>query len=290
MTDEGGTIADKTRPLQVRLTVADLDRSLKFYRDLLQMEAKVDEETGTARLAATSGSESLIVLQEQPSIGAASSSHSGLYHYAILLPDRSSLAAVVTQLVHARWSFDGFSDHGVSEAVYLPDPDGHGIELYRDRPREQWDHSGGEIQMPTEPLDLDDLLSEAPEGDGWEGFPAGTTLGHIHLHVPNLDQAVAFYREAVGFQLTHRYRGQALFFAAGGYHHHLGANIWAGRGTSPAPGDKARLTGYTFGVPSTEEAERIYERLQAAGHQPEGGGGVSCRDPAGVEAKFVARR
>jgi catechol 2,3-dioxygenase len=203
----------------VALTIANLDRSVKFYARHLGFECHRRTDTG-AWLGA--GGRDLLALSQcesAPRVRRAT----GLYHFAILVPSRVALARSLRRLVDTDTLMQGFADHGVSEALYLADPDGNGIEIYRDRPRPEWPNVGGRLQMGVEPLDLDGLLTEL-EGDegGAGGLAEGTTIGHIHLHVARLVEAEAFYVGVLGFDLIQRYGDSALFVSAGGYHHHIG--------------------------------------------------------------------
>ena len=289
---------------RVRLAVADLERSVEFYRRVLGLEV-LEEAAGLASLGARGADEPLLELHEQP--GAAPvprRGRLGLFHFAILLPDRPSLGRFLRHLdeIGVR---PGASDHLVSEALYLNDPDGLGIEVYADRPRSEWRKRNGEIVMATEPLDLASLLEAASEGaeptaEGSErsskgrssdGMPAGTTMGHVHLHVGDLGRAAAFYHEALGLDVTVRGYPGALFLSAGGYHHHLGLNTWAA-GAEPAGEGDARLLEWELVVPAAEDAEGALGRFEAAGHaveRPAGGtrGGL-VRDPWGTALRLRA--
>ncbi|MGI8597046.1 MAG: VOC family protein [Thermoleophilaceae bacterium] len=159
---------------------------------------------------------------------------SGLFHLALLVPSRAELARAVRRVTGAGGRFTGASDHLVSEALYLNDPEGNGIEIYRDRPREEWEHTGGEVRMSTLALDLDAVMAELPAGDGPDGMPPGTVMGHVHLSVADLAETESFYADVLGFDVTVRSYPGALFLSAGGYHHHVGANTWTSAGV-PAP-------------------------------------------------------
>src|SRR5262245_52154530 len=217
----------------VHLTSADLDRAIRFYQTRLGLTLH-RRDTSTASLGAGPGTDDLLVLTESAS---ARRFHgvTGLYHFAILVPTRLDLAQSLRRLVDSGTVMQGFADHGVSEAIYLADPDGNGIEIYRDRPREQWPFgSDGQLQMGTLPLDVERLLNDlGKEPIWWPGLPAGTKMGHVHLHVSHLESSEQFYVNVLGFNLMQRYGHAALFVSAGGYHHHVGLNTWAGVG-SPA--------------------------------------------------------
>jgi catechol 2,3-dioxygenase len=268
------TIAPQTTVGAVHLTVADLDRSERWYAHALGLDAARDD--GVARLS-VGGNELLVLYEErgaQPVRG-----HTGLYHYALLVPQRSDLARWLAHVAQERIPLTGLSDHFVSEAIYLRDPDGHGIEIYRDRPRERWEHVGNTIRMGVEPLDVEDLLSAS--GGGTALVPAGTRMGHVHLHVADLGAAAAFYRDALGFDEMARLGDQALFLSAGGYHHHIGTNTWAGHGATPPPPGSAALRHATIVLPDAAERDRVAERAADAGAEPvELAGGILVRDPS----------
>lgn len=249
----------KTRIGRVRLRVRDLGRSLAYYRDLLGLD--VGDVDGEPVLVAPDGEE-LVRLQERPDAVARPRATSGLYHFAILVPDRRALAAVYLRLHQAGWPFEGFADHLVSEALYLADPDGNGIEIYTDRPRERWQHRHGEVRMTTAPLDLDDLLAELEGPGGAAGLPAGTVIGHIHLHVADLARAESFYGDVLGFDTTVRSYPGALFMSAGGYHHHVGLNVWAGAGAPPPPENAVGLLDFAIVVPDADTRAAIVERAR----------------------------
>lgn len=230
---------------QVSLTVRDLDRSLLFYRDVLGFtEARREERVSWL---APGGGRTLIELHEQADAIPKPRRSAGLFHFAILVPSRAALGRSLRRLSEKRWPMSGAADHLVSEALYLNDPDGLGIEIYRDRPREAWRTSdSGELAMATDPLDLQGVHDEPGAELPWTGLESGTVMGHVHLHVPHLDTAEAFYCGRVGFEpIVRRYPG-ALFVAAGRYHHHLGMNTWVGVGAPPPPANAVGLRSFTI--------------------------------------------
>ena len=257
----GVRLPKATRVGGVQLQVSDLARSLAYYRDVIGLRI-IEVSADTARLGAPESAESLVTLHAVPGTRPVRRRGAfGLFHFAILLPDREALGRFVAHLV-SKGVYPGMADHRVSEAIYLSDPDGLGIEVYADRPRSTWRYTDGQLVMTTDPLDVDDLVNAAT-GQVWAGVPAGTTMGHVHLHVGDLDQAAAFYQRGVGFDITVWNYPGALFFAAGGYHHHLGTNVWA-----PGPGptaDQAKLLEWTTIVPSATEAEVVARRLRDTG-------------------------
>jgi len=280
----GFRLPKETRLGPVSLQVADLARSIEFYEEVLGFRT-VSGEGSSVVLAARGDHTPIIELHEYP--GAKPTpvrSRLGLYHFAILLPDRPSLGRFVKHLAEIGVRA-GSSDHLVSEAFYLQDPDNLGIEVYSDRPRNTWMRVGRELMMATDPIDINSLVAAA---DGpWTGMPAGTTIGHVHLHVGDIATASAFYSEALGFdRIVWHYPG-ALFLSAGGYHHHLGTNTWAGRAPSPAP-DEAQLLGWTVQLPDEATRTALAESLTRAGHAPERDEmGLVIRDPWGTQARFT---
>jgi catechol 2,3-dioxygenase len=224
----------------VSLIVRDLDRSLSFYRDVLGLVELKPGQLGPA------GGPVLVELHEQADAVAKPRRSAGLYHFAILVPSRAALGRSLRRLSEMRWPLSGAADHLVSEALYLDDPDGLGIEIYRDRPRDSWRVVDGEMAMATDPLDLQSLHDEPGAETPWRGLESGTVMGHVHLHVAHLDAAEALYCGQIGFEpMLRRYPG-ALFVAAGGYHHHLGLNTWAGVGAPPPPANAVGLRSFTI--------------------------------------------
>ena len=258
----GYRLPERTRLGAVELQVSDLSRSLEFYQQLLGMSV-LGREGRTARLAGQGATEPLVLLRElEGTRPVVAGSRLGLYHFAILLPDRGAMGRFITHLsamrVRAR-----FSDHLVSEALYLQDPDGLGIEVYVDRPRETWRCDDRELMMASDPLDLADLV-RAAGGESWTGLPSDTVIGHVHLHVDELADADAFYAEGLGFdRMVWRYPG-ALFLGAGGYHHHLATNTWASGALAPREND-AKLQAWTIVLPSTNDVAALREHLLSRG-------------------------
>jgi len=256
----------------VHLTVADLDRSLDYYERAIGLRVHKRED-GEARLGA--GGEDLLVLREQAGARPADG-YSGLFHFALLVPSRPDLARFLAHVARDRVQLTGLSDHAVSEAIYLRDPDHHGIEVYADRPREQWEGQVWE-RMTTLPLDTDDLLAAADVDGSFDGLATGTTMGHVHLCVSDVHDAVGFYRDLLGLDLVAELREQAAFLSAGGYHHHVGANTWQSRGAPFAPDDRARLERFTVVVPG----EGTLDDLEALPGARRDETGVELSDPAG---------
>jgi catechol 2,3-dioxygenase len=248
----------------VHLVVADLQRSLTFYQQILGFQLHRREDSH-ALLGA--GGADLVALSEVPGARPARGT-TGLYHFAILVPSRGHLAQSLARLEETATAVQGYADHLVSEAIYLADPDGNGVEIYRDRPRAEWPYRHGRLQMASDPLDVDGLLAEAAEqAETWRGLDPATTIGHIHLHVADLRQAEAFYTNVLGFDLILRYGPSAAFVSAGGYHHHIGLNTWAGAGAPPPPPGSAGLRWVTVLLPNRAELERLLQQIRQAGHE-----------------------
>jgi len=263
----------------VHLTVADLDRSIRFYQTHLGFTLH-EREGETARLGAGAGDLLLITAS-----ASARRAHgvTGLYHFAILVPSRVALAQSLRRLIDSGTVMQGFADHGVSEAIYLADPDSNGIEVYRDRPRAEWPRGSAGLRMGTAPLNVEHLLSDLRgETLHWSGLDAGTVIGHVHLHVADLAAAEQFYVGALGFDLTQRYGHAALFVAAGGYHHHVGLNTWAGVGAPPPPPGAIGLRHFVVRVTGKHALDEVRKRLTTAGVEIEtrDGGGFFVRDPS----------
>ncbi len=252
----------------VFLIVQDLPRSERFYLDVLGFQP-LDRQEDALTLTAGSGGGSrgsLVVLQEHRDARPKPPHTTGLYHFAILVPSRVDLARSLQRLVESRYPLQGASDHLVSEALYLADPDGNGIEIYRDRPRETWTYRLNQVQMAVDPLDFDGLLAELHGDDRpWRGLAAETIIGHVHLQVGDLRDAEAFYHGMLGFDIMLRYGGSALFVSAGGYHHYLGLNTWAGVGAQAPPPDAIGLRQFAVVLPNRAELVRVTDRVRQAG-------------------------
>ena len=228
----------------VNITVTDLDRSVGFFQDPIGLQLHGRTDDGVATMGA--GGDPVLVLHENPAARPAGR-HAGLYHFALLFPDREELARALQRLAVSRTPITGASDHGVSEAIYLNDPAGNGIELYRDRPVEDWPppRTGRErVGMFTEPLDLPDLMALVEGKEPVRQAGAGLGLGHMHLHVGDVEESMRFYQGELGLEEMARYPG-AAFVAWDGYHHHLGFNTWRGEGVPPAPEDAVGLRHWT---------------------------------------------
>ena len=262
----------------VSLKVADFGRSLPFYTHNIGLKLlRRDDDVAVLGTAVRP----LLELVEKPG-AALPRGTTGLYHFALLVPNRLELAKTFKNLVETETKFQGFSDHSVSEAIYLGDPDGNGIEIYRDRRRDEWPVQNGRLQMNTLPLDLDSLIAELNgHTTPWQGLHDDTIMGHIHLHIRNLDEAEAFYCNVLGFERVMRYGAAAGFVSAGGYHHHIGLNTWAGVGVPAPPQQMAGLRHYQILLPDQTALDAVAGRLDANkityATQPEG---LIVRDPS----------
>ncbi len=268
----------------VHLTVSDLDRAIAFYEVAIGLRLHRREGREAAMGV---GDEDLLFLHEEPEARRAGR-HAGLYHYALLFSSREELARAAIRLAETKTPIQGASDHGTHEAIYLPDPDGNGIELAADRPPERWpkpmDYTGG-----PHPLDFDGLLAVVAGEEPRAQAGTGLRIGHVHLHVGDLEQGLAFYRDVLGFDLMMFIPGAAAFVSAGGYHHHLGFNVWRGEGVPPAPADRVGLRHWTVVLDDQEEVAAVRERVRAAGIATEerDDGGFLVRDPWGIAVLFV---
>jgi catechol 2,3-dioxygenase len=279
-------IDPRTAIRAVHLTVSDLERSLDFYTETLGTRV-LSREGSEASLGAADRAP-LLVLRGDPDAPPRPRRTTGLFHFAILLPQRRDLARSLRRLAERGWPVSGASDHLVSEAVYLDDPDGIGIEIYRDRPREEWEFTDEGVSMATIPLDIGAVMGELGDDDlRWDGLPAGTRIGHVHLNVADLGDAERFYSGTLGFEVTVRNYPGALFVSAGGYHHHIGLNVWNGEGAPPPPEGSIGLDRYSIVVPDRGELERIAGRLEGAAEIQTADGALLTRDPSGIGVEIA---
>ncbi|HEX6598902.1 MAG TPA: VOC family protein [Gemmatimonadaceae bacterium] len=280
-------LPDATHVGAVDLQVSDLERSLAYYQQVLGLGV-LAREGSRAELGSAGSQHPLLRLHEQPGARRVPShGRIGLYHFAILLPDRPSLGRFVAHLAETG-ARAGAADHLVSEALYLHDPDGLGIEVYADRPRDSWQANDGELRMATLPLDVASLV-DAAKGERWSGMPAGTTMGHIHLHVGDLQRASGFYHAALGLDtMVWSYTG-ALFMSAGGYHHHLGLNTWAGPDAIAARADEARLLAWQLVLPDAASVAEARDSIVSSGFETrDADEGWFSADPWGTTLHVVA--
>ena len=282
----------------IRLTVADAATVAGFYERAIGLRRLGEAPDGAISLGAADGPP-LVELLPDAGAPARAARSSGLFHLALLVPDRPALARALLRVLDGGATLTGDSDHLVSEALYLNDPEGNGIELYRDRPREQWrrDATTGELAMATLPLDLDDLLAELgaeerePAAAAGSAMPPGTTLGHVHLQVADLAAAEAFYAGALGFDVMVRGYPGALFVAADGYHHHLGLNTWASAGGPPADPAARGLRDFAIRLPDADARDAAAERVAVVGFAVrEDGADRVATDPFGIAVRLVAPR
>jgi catechol 2,3-dioxygenase len=272
-----GVLPDALRLGAVHLTVTNVDRSVGFYQDAIGLQLHHREDT-TAAMGA--GGEDLLVLHESP-FARPAGRHAGLYHFALLHPNRTELARALMRLAATSTRIEGASDHGISEAIYLPDPDGNGIELAADRPRATWPEGG---DMRPDPLDLQALIGLVAEEEVQRRADPGLTVGHMHLHVGDIEQGLAFYRDVLGFEVQ-TLMPSAAFVSAGGYHHHLGFNIWRGPHVPPAPPGAVGLREWTVALPTQADVDAVIARLDHAGIAHEGG---LSADPWSNAVRFVS--
>jgi catechol 2,3-dioxygenase len=269
----------------VHLTVTELDRSVDFYERSIGLRT---HRRGDGETVLGAGGEDLLVLVEQPDARRAGR-HAGLYHFALLNPSRLELARAAKRLIATRTPISGASDHNISEAIYLPDPDGNGIELAADRPRETW----GDLSDPTAiggpmPLDLADLLAMVEDEEPRAEASPELKVGHLHLHVGDIERALGFWRDGVGFQVMTAFPS-AAFIAAGGYHHHLGLNTWRGEGVPPQPDGMVGLRHWTILLHDPAEVAEVRERVATTGAEmEERPDGFLARDPWRNAVEIVA--
>jgi len=271
----------RTRIGAVHLTVQELARSRDFYERVIGLRP-AEQDDGSLAFG-VDGERPLVHLYGDAAAAGLDRRATGLFHQAILFPTRRDLAVALARLAQARWPLDGASDHLVSEALYLSDPDGNGIELYRDRPREEWQRRDGELQMATLPLDVRDLLGELDDSPIAPLAPSGTTIGHAHLQVAEFDEVERFYNGVLGFDVVVRTYPGALFVSAGGYHHHIGLNTWNSAGSGPPAPGAVGLRHYEILLPEENALQQTVARVHAAGvaAEPVGDGAQLIRDPSG---------
>lgn len=278
-TTTGTSVHPATRLGHVHYTAANLDRQVEFYQSVLGFKLQ-RREGNTADLGA--GSETLLRLTELPG-AQRSRGTTGLYHTAFLVPTRWELAHLLRRIAETRTPIQGMVDHHTHLAIYLPDAEGNGIELAWDFPREQWPKLEDMFALGNGPLEPEELFAEIERNPApWEGAAPETTVGHVHLHVSDLESAAHFYHDVLGFDITvSEKRIGAVFLSAGGYHHHIGLNVWRGVGAPPPPADAIGLRHFTVILPDSAELERVVARVQQAGIQTERTeAGVLVRDPS----------
>lgn len=273
---------------RVALQIADLDRSLDFYQRVIGFRLITRDGASGARwagLGAPGSDRVLLELREKPGVHPVPrQGRLGIYHFATLLPTRPDLGRFLQHVAELEIRM-GSAEHRVSEALYLVDPDGISIEVYRDRPREEWPVQDGEVLATTDPLDARGLLSAAGSGT-WQGVPTGTTVGHVHFYVGDIASAEVFYHSALGFEKTMWTVPGMLFVSAGGYHHHVGLNTWAA-GTRIATDDDAKLLFWELLLPDRVAAVAAADRLRRAGYGvSEAGEDFLARDPWSITVRL----
>lgn len=264
---------------QISLIVSDLDKSITFYKDMLGMTLL--KQTDSQAVFTFNGVTPVLTLEQIKDAKPLDRQKTGLFHIAYLVPTRQDLANVVYHFWRNQLPVQGASDHHVSEALYLADPDGNGIEIYRDREPEEWQWNGEEVAMDTTPLDIEGLLKERTE-KGWTGFPENSMIGHIHLQVHDLPSVQPFY-EKLGFEVVAKYGPQALFMSDNKYHHHIGLNVWNSRNGGPKDDDQIGLNWYSVKM-TEEDREQVKESFGDQVKQTDEGCFVS--DPASITIKF----
>lgn len=269
---------------QVNLKVQSLERSLAFYQEIIGF--KVYEQTDKSAKLTADGKTVLLSIEQPTDVIPKRGRTTGLYHFAILLPDRTDLAKILKHFLQTGHPLQGASDHLVSEALYLADPDGNGIEIYTDRPSSKWEWNKSEVVMATEALDAENLLAEGREGT-WNGLPEGTVMGHIHLHVAELEKTEEFYTKGLGFDVVSRYGPQALFISTGKYHHHIGLNTWNGTGAPKPPANSVGLDSFSLVLPDEASLKETIARMYEIGASvAEENGLFITTDPSGNRIKL----
>jgi catechol 2,3-dioxygenase len=280
-------LGDDSRLGAVELTVTDLERSIAYYTDVIGL-GLLGRANSTASVGA--GGEELVVLHENPS-ARRPGRETGLYHFALLFPTRGELARAGMRIARSRTPIDGASDHGTHEAIYLPDPDGIGIELAADRARELWPDlaQADFLSHGPAPLDLRGLLSSVADEQASATAAPGLRVGHIHLHVGDLDASTSFYRDGLGFEVMTSLPS-AVFVSFGRYHHHVAYNLWRGTGAAPVATEVVGLRHWTLQVDGRGELAALHGRLAAIGVQTERtADGLLARDPANIAVRVSAK-
>lgn len=272
---------------QVNLKIQNLERSIAFYKEVIGL--KVLEQTSRSATFSTDGKTALLSIEQPDHVVPKQGRTTGLYHFALLLPNRTDLADIVQHFVEIGLQF-GSSDHLVSEALYLSDPDGNGIEIYVDRDPSVWNWNNREVEMTVDPLNFPDLLSVGKQ-QSWKGLPMETTMGHIHLHVSEWRKTEEFYMKGLGFEVVNRFGTQALFISDGKYHHHIGLNTWNGLGAPTPPPNSVGLESFTLMLSSEEKKNKIIAQLKEVGASvTEENGSIITTDPSGNRIRLIAKK
>lgn len=268
----------------VTLTVKDLGRVMEFYERVLGF-VRLRQDGASATVGASESGPELLTLRERPDARLRPAHIPGLFHTAFLYPNRAELARVLKRVVQHGGRFQGFADHLVSEALYLADPEGNGVELYADRPREKWTWVDSSVQMATDPLDLESLMAELERNDPhWDGTPPDVRIGHVHLQVSDLGKAEDFWSKKAGFNVVTRDYPGALFVSAGGYHHHVGLNVWRSRGNAIPEGILTGLEALNISVPTIEGRKHLAQRLGRSWDNRT----IDTSDLDGIRVSFMA--
>ncbi|TMU84447.1 VOC family protein [Bacillus sp. BHET2] len=263
---------------EVNIKVQNVEQSLSFYQEVIGF--KVLDQTGKRATLTADGIHPLLSLEQPDDVTPKQPRTTGLYHFALLLPNRADLGRILEHFIKLNIQL-GSSDHLVSEALYVSDPDGNGIEIYRDRSSSDWTWDGNQVVMGVDPIDARGILTEA-EGQSWDGLPVGTVMGHIHLHVSDLKSTEEFYGKGLGFEVVSRFGSQALFISTGGYHHHIGLNTWNGIGAPRPAENSVGLNWYTLHFPTEEKRNTILSQLESIGATiQEQNGKLLTQDPSG---------
>jgi catechol 2,3-dioxygenase len=268
---------------QVHLKVEDLRRSVSFYKEYIGFD--VLEEFANTAVLTVDGKTPLLTIEQPSEIIPKQRRTTGLYHFALLLPTRKDLGNALNHLLSKKYPLQGGSDHGVSEALYLADPDGNGIELYADKPVDLWEKENGLFVAKGEQLDVVGVMAEA-KGELWNRLPNETVMGHIHLHASDLDKTKSFYKEGLGLDLVMKLSNSALFFSTGGYHHHIAINVWNGLGAPIPEKNTVGLSYFTLHMPSEGERSKVLKRCQELGFEVDIKN-CSLTDPSGNQIKLV---
>ena len=267
---------------EVNIKVKDLDYSMTFYQSIIGFQ--VLERTERKAVLTADGKTPLLTLEEPADAIPKAAKTSGLYHFAILLPSRADLSVFLRHLLQTGYPL-GAADHYVSEALYLNDPDGNGIEVYRDRPSSEWTWKNDLVEMATEEVDAEGILAES--NAEWTGLPSGTVMGHIHLHVGDLKKAEDFYTQGLGFDIVSHYP-QAVFLSTGGYHHHIAVNTWQGMGAPTPPKNSVGLNWYTLVFPDEKTREKVLHQLRQLGAPvKQEADFYETSDPAGNQIRLI---
>jgi catechol 2,3-dioxygenase len=281
------TFASRT-PLHIgaiALTVRDLGRLTAFYRDVLGL-AELDQGKDGAILGA--GGVPFVQLEHRPDAKPDDNRQAGLYHTAFLMPTRADLARWVLHVARNKVAITGASDHEVSEAIYLDDPEGNGVEVYADRPPATWTWSNGLVRMKTDRLDIEDLVRAAAGATDYDVAPGGLRVGHIHLRVGDVATAELFYRDAIGLAVTRGGRHGASFMSSGGYHHHIAGNVWHSAGAEARDQNRAGLSWLALEAADTDTFDRVGARLAQAGAKLTSiSEGIEATDPWGTRVRIT---